>query len=167
MLYCGFQTVHAHSGPVVLRKFQSEEDSLRSGSTCYCIGRRGAGPVHNERYGLSGVLFCGGRLKVHRFTLCPKGLGTYLLHMVISLTTTECRQVIMVPILVAGDRGDAVIVCGSSVEQVKANVDACADDTPLPEVGNGITRNRKMFPKLPLRIRFCFYGSKSLMPELC
>ncbi|CAM9231442.1 unnamed protein product [Ectocarpus sp. 12 AP-2014] len=32
-----------------------------------------------------------------------------------------------------GSRGDAVIVCGSSVEQVKANVDACADETPLPQ----------------------------------
>lgn len=37
-------------------------------------------------------------------------------------------------LLRAGECGDAVIVCGSSVEQVKANVDACADDTPLPQV---------------------------------
>lgn len=35
-----------------------------------------------------------------------------------------------------GDKGDAVIVCGSSVQQVKANVDACADETPLPKVGS-------------------------------
>lgn len=35
----------------------------------------------------------------------------------------------------AGDDGDAVIVCGSTVDQVKANVDACADNTPLPQVG--------------------------------
>ena len=29
---------------------------------------------------------------------------------------------------------DAVIICGSSVSQVKANVDACRDETPLPKV---------------------------------
>ncbi len=30
-----------------------------------------------------------------------------------------------------------MIVCGSSLDQVKANVDACADDRPLPQVGGG------------------------------
>ncbi|CAM9765046.1 unnamed protein product [Ascophyllum nodosum] len=35
--------------------------------------------------------------------------------------------------LLSGDRGDAVIVCGTTVDQMKANVDACADDTPLPQ----------------------------------
>ncbi|CAN0046946.1 unnamed protein product [Pylaiella littoralis] len=33
----------------------------------------------------------------------------------------------------SGERGDAVIICGSNLEQVKANVDACADETPLPK----------------------------------
>lgn len=27
-----------------------------------------------------------------------------------------------------------MIVCGSSLDQVKANVDACADERPLPQV---------------------------------
>lgn len=35
-----------------------------------------------------------------------------------------------------GDMGDAVIICGSSVGQVKANVDACSDESPLPKVGS-------------------------------
>lgn len=35
--------------------------------------------------------------------------------------------------VLSGDDGDAVIVCGSTVDQVKANVDACADNTPLPQ----------------------------------
>lgn len=39
----------------------------------------------------------------------------------------------------SGERGDAVIVCGTTVDQVKANVDACADDTPLPQVGRGFS----------------------------
>ena len=34
------------------------------------------------------------------------------------------------------DHGDAVIICGSSVGQVKSNVDACKDETPLPKVRN-------------------------------
>lgn len=34
----------------------------------------------------------------------------------------------------AGDVGDTVIICGSSVGQVKSNVDACKDETPLPKV---------------------------------
>lgn len=34
----------------------------------------------------------------------------------------------------AADMEGAVIICGSSVSQVKANVDACKDDTPLPKV---------------------------------
>eukprot|EP00903_Cladosiphon_okamuranus_P012448 g11659.t1 len=33
----------------------------------------------------------------------------------------------------SGERGDAVIVCGSSLDQVKTNVDACADGRPLPQ----------------------------------
>lgn len=33
------------------------------------------------------------------------------------------------------EAGDAVIICGSSVSQVKSNVDACRDETPLPKVG--------------------------------
>lgn len=28
-----------------------------------------------------------------------------------------------------------MIVCGSNLDQVKANVDACADERPLPQVG--------------------------------
>lgn len=34
----------------------------------------------------------------------------------------------------AGEAGDAVIICGSTVKQVKVDVDACLDDTPLPQV---------------------------------
>eukprot|EP00752_Nemacystus_decipiens_P002716 g2536.t1 len=32
-----------------------------------------------------------------------------------------------------GEVGDAVIICGSSVRQVKSNVDCCKDETPLPK----------------------------------
>ncbi|CAM9764768.1 unnamed protein product [Ascophyllum nodosum] len=32
-----------------------------------------------------------------------------------------------------GEMEDAVIICGSSVNQVKANVDACRDENPLPK----------------------------------
>eukprot|EP00904_Undaria_pinnatifida_P003317 jgi/Undpi1/12987/HiC_scaffold_7.g02651.m1 len=35
--------------------------------------------------------------------------------------------------VLSGADGDAVIAGGSSLEQIKANVDACTDDTPLPE----------------------------------
>eukprot|EP00903_Cladosiphon_okamuranus_P014597 g13537.t1 len=33
----------------------------------------------------------------------------------------------------SGELGDAVIICGSSVAQVKSNVDACSDENPLPK----------------------------------
>lgn len=42
---------------------------------------------------------------------------------------------------VAGEMGDAVIICGSSVTQVKANVDACRDETPLPKVSESASRS--------------------------
>ncbi|CBJ32468.1 conserved unknown protein [Ectocarpus siliculosus] len=32
-----------------------------------------------------------------------------------------------------GESGDTVIICGSSVSQVKGNVDACRDENPLPK----------------------------------
>lgn len=38
-------------------------------------------------------------------------------------------------LLSAGKRGDTVIICGSTVAQIKNNVDACRDETPLPKVG--------------------------------
>ncbi|CAM9869291.1 unnamed protein product, partial [Discosporangium mesarthrocarpum] len=33
-----------------------------------------------------------------------------------------------------GEHGDAVIVCGSSLEQVKENIEASVNNEPLPEV---------------------------------
>lgn len=40
--------------------------------------------------------------------------------------------------IMTGEVGDAVIMCGSSVGQVRGNVDACRDETPLPKVNHEI-----------------------------
>ena len=44
--------------------------------------------------------------------------------------------------------GDAVIICGSTAAQVKANTDACRDETPLPQVK---TKSHTLAPNLPGR----------------
>lgn len=53
-----------------------------------------------------------------------------------SLTLPVALAVILIPTrtIPQGDRGDAVVICGSTLDQVKANVDACADERHLPQV---------------------------------
>lgn len=62
---------------------------------------------------------------------------------IIPLSTTQGSPIIpptsalilAASLSIPGEQGDAVIVCGSSLDQVKTNVDACADERPLPQVG--------------------------------